>query len=57
LKKVEDGGGVPRLFFLFYVVSNFELKVTTTVRTASKNVTAGVCFGGQECFGILGNLS
>jgi hypothetical protein len=39
------------------VVSNFELKVTTTVRTASKSVTAGECFGGQEDFGILGNLS
>jgi len=27
------------------------------VRTASKNVTDGEYFGGQECFGIFGNLS
>jgi len=27
------------------------------VRTASKNITEGEYFGGQECFGILGNLS
>jgi hypothetical protein len=43
----------------FFILRGFEFRIKSyhTVKTASKNVTAGECFGGQEDFGILGNLS